>query len=646
MNASLKKHSPPIIIFFILSITCLGIYFHGLSGPFVFDDAENIEHNSLLQITSLDLDSVSSSALSGRAGPLKRPIAMLSFALNYYFADGLNPFAFKITNVFIQILCGWLVFVLSRLLLFKANTINSNPINNTVITYFAFAVALLWVAHPINLTSVLYIVQRMTSLSTLFTLATLIFYIKARSNMPLSFFSQGSFFYFVSFVSFLLAIFSKENALLMPTYLLLIEWIFFHQRQPWAYITSLPQQIRKALWLTLSIICIASFLFALDYASNGYSSRTFSLTERVLTETRIICYYLSLIVFPRINAFGIFHDDIPLSTSLIDPWTTLLAIIFIISLITVAIRLRKNNPLVAFGLLFFFSGHLLESTIFGLEIAHEHRNHLPSIGIILAIIGIFFHQQRIKKKVCILFTNAFFIIFSITTMLRADQWKDEYSLAVYEAKHHPESPATLGLLSNAAFNNKEYQLSETAILRAKDLAPEESAYAINSLVITTLLGKPVDKNLANDVNTKLKKNILSASTQIALAHISTMLNNKNLIPLRPYYIEWLNITLGKLGDNRKASVYHYFLAKTYLANGNTLKAINSHQQAFILDKKFINPLFEIGNIFLSLKQADNARIVLAQIEKAHENPNLFRRYDTHIEELKLAIQKIENESTR
>lgn len=641
MNPIIKKYSPSILIFLILSITSLGIYSQGLNGPFVFDDAGNIEDNSLLRITDLNLDSISTSALSGRAGPLKRPVAMLSFALNYYFSGSLKPFPYKLTNVFIQAICGWLVFILSRQLLSKANTLNRASISNKVIHYFAFSIALLWVAHPINLTSVLYVVQRMTSLSTLFTLATLICYIKARNNTSTTNWTISLLFYLISFISFLLAIFSKENALLIPAYLLLIEWAFFRQQQPWAYFSTLSVTTRKTFRYALIVFCTVVTLFALDYAASHYGNRTFTMAERILTEPRIICFYLSLIVLPRINAFGVFHDDIPLSTSLIDPWSTLPAIFFIISLIFLAIRIRKNKPLFSFGILFFFTGHLLESTIFGLELAHEHRNHLASIGILIAIIGFFFHQPKLNRRSYLLFVSSFFIIFSTTTVLRAHEWQAEYSLAVYEAEHHPESPATLGLLSNAAFKQKEYKLSEAAIRKARTLDPAESAYAINSFVIASILGKPIDQKLANEISIKLEQNILTPSTQVALAHISTHLRSEGFIPLQPYFIEWLNIVLDKLGKTKQTSIYHYFLAKAYLATGDTLKAINAHQQAYNLDKKFINPLFEIGNIFLALKQTDNARIILKEIKKANKNPNLGRHYDIHIDELNTAILQIE-----
>lgn len=629
--------------FFTIALATALIYQQGLFGPFVFDDYENIQNNTPLRLTQLNTPSLVDAAMSGMAGPLKRPIAMLSFALNYYFAEGYHYFAFKITNVIIQILCAWLLFVFYLQIVQLSCIKKSTAIKSHTLPFIAFSIALLWAVHPINLTSVLYIVQRMTSLSTLFTLATLIFYLKARSSSQPSTF-KNIIFYSASFISFFLAIFSKENALLIPLYCLLIEWVFFYQKSPWTFFNNFSQRNKRTIGLSLSLLTIALGLYVLNYASQGYGNRAFTLTERVLTETRVLCFYISLIVLPRINALGLFHDDIVLSGSIIDPWTTIVALIFIVSLIIIAIQAREKKPLFAFGILLFFTAHLMESTIFSLEIAHEHRNHFASIGLIIALTGLLIHSQPFNKKRYALVCGVFFIIFALTTTLRSYEWKDNFHLAQYEASHHPKSPATQALLSNTAYKTQHYKIAEDAINTARKLAPAESSYAINSLVLAALLKKPLSDELNNEIKRKLQDNPFSASTQIALKHISTHLTNEAFKPLQPYFIEWLTVILKKLGPTQQASPYYYFLAKAYLATGNTLDAINAHQQAFNLNKTFINPLFEMGNIFLAINQPVAARIVLNQIEQANKNLTLNRDYSLHIQELKEAIQKIEKAS--
>jgi len=176
---NISKHIALVCFSFF---TVYFIYEPGLQGPFIFDDLVNITRNSLLRIQDLSLSSLYSSATTGSAGPLKRPIAMLSFALNYYFADGYIASAFKTTNVIIHCVNALLVFIMCQQLFERASVTTRKKHHHTAVFFSAAGISLIWAVHPINLTSVLYVVQRMTSLSTLFSLACIIFYISARNK--------------------------------------------------------------------------------------------------------------------------------------------------------------------------------------------------------------------------------------------------------------------------------------------------------------------------------------------------------------------------------------------------------------------------------------------------------------------------------
>ncbi len=173
---TLSTKTIPLIVLLIVA----GLYSPGISGPFLFDDQSSITDNTAVAITELNLNNLVSVAESGIAGPLKRPIPMISFALNHYFAGGYKAAAFKKTNIAIHCVNTLLVFVLALQLLKLAFLTKKN------LCWFAAAIALLWGAHPINLTSVLYIVQRMTSLSTLFSLGCIISYLYARQQTIIS----------------------------------------------------------------------------------------------------------------------------------------------------------------------------------------------------------------------------------------------------------------------------------------------------------------------------------------------------------------------------------------------------------------------------------------------------------------------------
>ena len=96
----LKRASLPLALLLTLALTVLA-YLPGLRGPFVFDDITNIVQNHALAIHSLRWDQLMHAALSSDAGPTRRPLSSLSFALNIYFG-GLEPSVFKAVNLTIH----------------------------------------------------------------------------------------------------------------------------------------------------------------------------------------------------------------------------------------------------------------------------------------------------------------------------------------------------------------------------------------------------------------------------------------------------------------------------------------------------------------------------------------------------------------
>ncbi|ATI04093.1 hypothetical protein CPC19_11660 [Cycloclasticus sp. PY97N] len=626
-------------ILFIFTLFCLlfFIYKNGLNGPFIFDDTSNIISNSLLRIDNLSFYSLYNSSLSGSAGPLKRPVAVLSFALNYYFAGGYVASIFKLTNIIIHCLNALLVYLLC-FQLFKR--INTTP-NTNIAFLFASGVSLLWALHPINLTSVLYVVQRMTSLSTLFSLGCIILYLCARNRWL----SQGytwrvGCLFFASLTSLLLALFSKENAVLTPLIIILIELLLYLKEKPWSVINRLTKQQQNLGLVVIGSLFIATVWWAIDYASGGFNNRPFTMLERVLTESRVLCFYLSLILIPRINGFGLFHDDIALSTSLFTPWTTITSIIFILGLLVTAFYYRKKNPLFALGIGWFFIGHLLESTFFPLEIAHEHRNNLPSIGIIIAVFSLIPLAKLETKKVIISIVFVALILGS-TTWLRSKQWGNYQSLAYYEAKHHPNSPAIQALLSNAAHQAGDIEIATEAIKKAMTLEPNETAYALHYQNILAIHDQKIPNALQVETLRRLEHNRLTPSTQLALDQIAGCLKKEVCAPLRKNYLEWINVVIKKAPTH---AVYYYMKGKAQRASGDILGALNTFQQAYDISPNFLHPLFEMADILIRLNQLEHAEQVIGWIDIANEKTHLRR--DTELKQIKDILNKIKKAKSR
>ncbi|MCR4298746.1 MAG: hypothetical protein NUV75_08350 [Gallionella sp.] len=434
MNKTIK----PALLLFIIAVTVV-CYLPGLTGHFISDDGVNIRINPYLKIDSLDFSALWQAASYGGANPLSRPISMASFAVNHYFF-GMNPYYFKAINLGIHLVNGVLVFVLARLLLGMHLRIRGAADDHAA-AWVALAVAAIWLLHPFNLTGVLYVVQRMTSLSALFTLAGLALYLHGRKKLL-----DGSRSGFVAigaaiFVFTPLAALCKENGALLPLLILVVEATLLRWNAP-------DRDTRRMLTAIVGLSAAVPLLFGLFYVLNnpslilgGYAWRDFSLTERLMTEARVLWFYLHMIVLPSMGEMGLHHDDILISRSLFSPWTTLPAIAGLLLLAVAAFVLRHKHPLLTFGIAFFFAGHVMESTIIPLELAFEHRNYLPMFGILLPLAyyaldpRLHVSSVRVRRAAFLLLV----ILFAGLTATRAQQWGDTLMMRTLEVERHPRS---------------------------------------------------------------------------------------------------------------------------------------------------------------------------------------------------------------
>jgi hypothetical protein len=420
-----------------IAIVLAVVYWSGLSGGFFFDDGPNLLVVPGLRLETLTWDALQQAWDSGTAGPLGRPVAMLTFALNYY-VHGFDPFAFKLTNLLIHALCGVLIYAVAQQL-FKTASIAGQD-NPQASKRTAAVVAAFWLLHPIQLLAVLYVVQRMTSLSALFLLAAFYLHIWGRCG-------HGWRTYFALAAAWLvlwpLSLFSKETGALFPVFVLawelLIRWQITRRLDRFAII-----------FIAAAIVCTgAGAKFILSPASwwlwNGYALRDFTLTERVFTEGRVLWFYIGLVVAPRLGAFGLHHDDLAISNSLLSPWTTLPSLIGLVAVAAAIVLLRRRAPLVAFGLAWFLIGHSLESTVLPLEIAHEHRNYLPFFGLLLAAaqgVSLAFEAKERARVPIVMFTGSALTVCVGMTALRAYQYGEPVRRTQMEALNHPASART------------------------------------------------------------------------------------------------------------------------------------------------------------------------------------------------------------
>lgn len=406
----------------LLAAVTAALYWPGLGGGFFFDDEVNILHAERVRMEELSLSSIREAVVGGSAGPSGRPVAQLSFALNHYFS-GFNPFAFKATNLAIHLTAGLLLFLLARRLLAR--------------TLSAGALAALWLLHPIQLTPVLHVVQRMTSLSALFLFAAMLVHVRARERGG----QTGAAGLVLAWcLLWPLSFLSKETGALFPLFAL--AWELTVRRTASGGLDQFTRLLAVGAGLTLAAVFAYAVSPSGQWLWNGYTLRPFTLTERLLTEGRVLWLYLSLIAFPRVDAFSLYHDGMQLSTGLFDPWITLPALIGLASLPVLAWRLRAGAPVASFGIAWFLIGHALESTVLPLEIAHEHRNYVPLFGLLLT--GAWGLGRFMAHRGLSIGLSAFAVTLAIgyagfVTLLRAHQFGEEVRRTQIEAQHHPAS---------------------------------------------------------------------------------------------------------------------------------------------------------------------------------------------------------------
>src|SRR4030042_5518684 len=210
MSGNLKSR-PIFVAILLLIFLGLILYSHVLNSPFVFDDYRSIVENESIRSVTESLRNISSN----------RYLPLLSFALNYA-VSGLKPFGYHCINNLIHIINALLVYYLI-ILTFKTPFYRSQ--NDTIDTsqfFIAFSSAFVFIAHPIQIQAVTYVVQRSTLMATMFYILSLVMYIKVRLNSI----SQGTrqkifdlkflIFYFISFISAILAMKNKEIAFTLP----------------------------------------------------------------------------------------------------------------------------------------------------------------------------------------------------------------------------------------------------------------------------------------------------------------------------------------------------------------------------------------------------------------------------------------------
>jgi protein O-mannosyl-transferase len=619
----------------LISLAYCWISLPGLYGGFTLDDWPNLE--KLDQVR--DFNSLLQFILSGIASQLGRPVSLLSFALQAPNWPH-NPFPFKIVGLIIHVINAWLVYLCCHLIAKLKNW----PERSCFI--FAGTVFGLWLFHPLNISTTFYVVQRMVLLAAFFSLIGVAAFlwgfrlsINGQSRKGLIIATLGIT------ITYVLGILSKENAVLTGLGISVIYWLL------------LRPQLDSSLWgKWIVIIGIMPSLIILTYLCFHLDQHTradFTPYQRLLTESVILLDYVGKILLPTPYKLNIFNDGFPVYKDLFASIDVIKAISIWATLLFLAFFFRKKAPFFAFAVFWFLSGHLFESSIFGLELYFEHRNYLPSLGIIIGIVGAVVelgkkaqgYSQKLQKFVnysCISLVSALSIGYVMVYGAEVVNWKTPGALAISALTERPNSMRAHQDASAFFANIGDFKSSLHILDAIEQRWPSTGAYAqylmlkcnennINIPAKETILKRfkkgTFDRGTLPAISDVFTRKKLGGCTYLSwqeyLDYVEALYNNPQfgsqiddflILKSYSYSVQKQNLeaarTLDRLSD--EASTIDYLLLKTqfYAVAGDINKAIRLIE---FIKAKYSNTLkYKITNY-------KNVGLLEAMIKKSQLN---------------------------
>ena len=458
-----------IISFLIIG---LGIYANSFQNEFIWDDDDSIVNNAYIQDFRHFPKYFSENLIagSGQTTNYWRPVLLISFALDYKIFN-LNPLGYHLTNTLLHILVAILGFFLIYTLSRKKFLLSYLP-------------ALLFLVHPLQTEAITYIAGRADPLSSVFALLTLIFYVNFRkkNNKKYLFFSVGTF---------LLALLTKEQSILLPALVLLVEVCFFSNKDNWRQNIKIPLYLFGiSVLYFLSRITFLNFNDILGGANNvaGYNA---SLFNRLLTFTWVIIKYLALLFVPK-NLHMAYEIE-PI-TSILSPSVFLFIAVFAL-VIFIIYKTWRENKLISFGYLWFIIILLPRTNIISINRPlYEHWLYLPMLGFWLGTLTLIIYLfkkfqtlkwQKISLNLLIIVVIIFATFLSYLTILRNKDWRNPITFYEKNLKYTPNSyiqKNNLGMNYARVDRHQEAIRQYQESLEILDVYPQVHSNLANSLL--------------------------------------------------------------------------------------------------------------------------------------------------------------------
>jgi tetratricopeptide (TPR) repeat protein len=349
----------------------------------------------------------------------------------------------------------------------------------------AFVAAALFATHPLGSQAVTYVVQRLTSLATLFYLLAVALYLAWRLA-PRDRGGTRTASYAAFLASAFLAYRTKEIAFTLPAVLVLVEVLLL---EPAGWRRFLPIAPAAALALVIPAMLLrgtapsGAGAAILDDAARSQS--TLSRLDYLRTQVVVVADYVRLLAFPSGQNLD---PDVPVRHSFLEP-AVLAAGAFLAALalagLLLAARSRRPGPasldpsarVASLGIGWFFVTVSVESSIVPIaDLMYEHRAYLPSVGLFLALsvaLNGVAHRlaPRSGGRVAALAGLALALVLASATLARNVVWQDELALWADTAAKSPAKFRPWFNLGTVLSVRGQHGAAATALERALAIDP-------------------------------------------------------------------------------------------------------------------------------------------------------------------------------
>lgn len=402
--ADLFEKKTTAVAIFLIIVLGLIIYANSLTGQFIWDDEYLVQKNVLIRNWS-NLPKILTNEIGAGAGkPFNyyRPLHVASYIIDYSLW-GLNVTGYHLTSIILHILVTLCLYWFVLLLY-----------NNRRLSLIT---SILFLTTPINVETIASISVRGDILSVLFMLLSFIFHINSFRTNKMS-------LHVLLLLSYILALLSKENALILPALLLLYHYVF-------------KRKINFRIF-TLILITTVAYILLRSTILKPTSSWIIAVPQRMPGFFVAITNYLRILIFP----FDLHAEYGEKLFAFTNP-KVVLGIALSLALLIYGFMKKKNNGLIFFSIYWFFITLLPVSNVYPLAFyMTEHWLYLPSIGFFLLLaygLNKLLTKDRLKVAT-IAFIAAFIIFYSYLTIRQNNYWKEPMSFFQRTLKYTPDSP--------------------------------------------------------------------------------------------------------------------------------------------------------------------------------------------------------------